>query len=295
MLPQLDADPTLLLQRFRWVAVPGGISYSGYYEPAVRASRTRKPGYEHPIYKRPPDLSRVRARRGRYYDRRTIETRGVLAGKDLELAWAADPVDVFFLEIQGSGRLIFDDGTQAFVNYDGQNGHKYKSSGRIMREKGLLKRGDIFEQREWFKNNPDRVWEILLENPSYAVQRVLKDKADSGDMDAFEILVLRGDESYRMKLWNMFFDEATRTPAICKMLENTITSGQINLLATNYKLDDPELSKEITKIIIRKMMHYKKSPSYMAMAVKTALDGNLKPDDPNYKFIVEKLRIKDKM
>lgn len=167
MLPQLDADPTLLLQRFRWVAVPGGISYSGYYEPVVRASRTRKPGYEHPIYKRPPDLSRVRARRGRYYDRRTIETKGVLAGKDLELAWAADPVDVFFLEIQGSGRLIFDDGTQAFVNYDGQNGHKYKSSGRIMREKGLLKRGDIFEQREWFKNNPDRVWEILLENPSY--------------------------------------------------------------------------------------------------------------------------------
>ncbi len=150
-----------------------------------------------------------------------------------------------------------------------------------------------------YKKNEEPIsryaYNVLLENPSYAVQRVLKDKADSGDMDAFEILVLRGDESYRMKLWNMFFDEATRTPAICKMLENTITSGQINLLATNYKLDDPELSKEITKIIVRKMMHYKKSPSYMAMAVKTALDGNLKPDDPNYKFIVEKLRIKDKM
>lgn len=167
LLPRLDADPELLLQRFHWVAVPGGIAYSGYYEPVVRASRTRKPGYEHPIYKRPPDLARVRARRGRYYDRRTIETTGILAGKNLELAWAADPVDVFFLEIQGSGRLLFDDGTQAFVNYDGQNGHKYKSSGRIMREKGLLRRGDIFEQREWFRNNPGRVWEILLENPSY--------------------------------------------------------------------------------------------------------------------------------
>ena len=91
----------------------------------------------------------------------------MLAGKGLELAWAADPVDVFFLEIQGSGRLIFDDGTQAFVNYAGQNGHKYKSSGRIMREKGLLRRGDIFEQREWFKNNPSRVREILNDNPSY--------------------------------------------------------------------------------------------------------------------------------
>ena len=95
----------------------------------------------------------------------------MLAGKGLELAWAADPVDVFFLQIQGSGRLIFDDGTQAFVNYAGQNGHKYKSSGRIMREKGLLKEGHIFEQREWFKNNPQRVDEILHENPSYVFFR----------------------------------------------------------------------------------------------------------------------------
>ena len=138
----------------------------------MRASRTPKPGYPQAIYKLPPDLAAVKRRnRGRYYDRRTIEEKQVLAGKGLELAWAADPVDVFFLEIQGSGRLIFDDGTQAFVNYAGQNGHKYKSSGRIMREKGLLKEGHIFEQREWFKNNPQRVDEILHENPSYVFFR----------------------------------------------------------------------------------------------------------------------------
>lgn len=167
LLPRLDAEPGLLLANFRWVEVPGGINYSGYYEPRVRASRTRKPGYAQAIYGLPPDLGRVRAKRGRYHDRRTIEEKQVLAGRGLELAWAADPVDVFFLEIQGSGRLIFDDGTQAYVNYAGQNGHKYRSSGRIMREKGLLKRGDIFEQREWFRNNPDRVREILNDNPSY--------------------------------------------------------------------------------------------------------------------------------
>ena len=167
LLPRLDAEPDLLLANFRWVEVPGGINYSGYYEPQVRASRTRKPGYTQAIYGLPPDLKRVRAKRGRYHDRRAIEEKQVLANRGLELAWAADPVDVFFLEIQGSGRLIFDDGTQAYVNYAGQNGHKYKSSGRIMREKGLLKRGDIFEQREWFKNNPGRVREILNENPSY--------------------------------------------------------------------------------------------------------------------------------
>lgn len=171
LLPRLDADPELFAQEFQWVPVTGGIKYSGYYEPQVKASRTRKPGYEQAIYALPPDLKRIRARRGRYYDRRTIEEKQILAGRGLELAWAADPVDVFFLEIQGSGRLVFDDGTQAFVNYAGQNGHKYKSSGRIMREKGLLERGDIFEQRQWFKDNPHRVREILNENPSYVFFR----------------------------------------------------------------------------------------------------------------------------
>lgn len=167
VLPLLGSQPDLLEQNFRWIPIPGGINYSGYYEPQVAASRTRKPGYEHPIYKLPPDLAAHRKKHGRYYDRRTIEEGQVLAGRDLELAWAKDPVDVFFLAIQGSGRLIFDDGSSAYVNYAGQNGHKYKSSGRIMREKGLLKRGDIFEQRQWFKDNPDRVQEILHENPSF--------------------------------------------------------------------------------------------------------------------------------
>lgn len=167
LLPELDKNPGLLAENFQWVAVPNGIDYSGYYEPRVRASRTRKPGYTQAIYAVPPDLASMRKKRGKYYDRRTIETDQVLAGRGLELAWAADPVDVFFLEIQGSGRLVFDDGTEAYINYAGQNGHKYKSSGRIMREKGLLSRGDIYEQREWLANNPERVREILNENPSY--------------------------------------------------------------------------------------------------------------------------------
>ncbi|MDR2820876.1 MAG: MltA domain-containing protein [Desulfovibrio sp.] len=170
LLPQLDADPALFLQNFRWVAIPGGIDYSGYYEPVVRASRTRKPGFTQAIYRCPPEIKNSRRKR-HYYDRRAIEEKQVIAGRGLELAWAADPVDTFFLEIQGSGRLVFEDGSQVYVNYDCQNGHKYKSSGRIMREKGLLKRGDIYEQREWFKNNPDRVREILNDNPSYVFFR----------------------------------------------------------------------------------------------------------------------------
>ncbi len=167
LLPELDRDPGLFERHFSWVPVPSGIAYSGYYEPIVRASRTRKPGYEHPLYSTPPDMRRHKRRYGSYYDRRAIDGKRVLEGKGLEIAWAADPVEVFFLQIQGSGRLLFDDGTTAFINYDGQNGHKYRSSGRIMASKGLLKQGHVFEQKEWFKNNPHRVNEILFENPSY--------------------------------------------------------------------------------------------------------------------------------
>ena len=136
---------------------------------------------------------------------------------------------------------------------------------------------------------------VLLENTSYAVQRVLKERADAGDMSALRILIMRGDEQYRMKLWNLFFDAKTRTPAVERLLENTITSGELNLLATNYKVKDAALSKAITKIVIKKIAQYKVSRQYMAMAVRRALDGNLPPDDPNYKFIVSKLRIADLM
>lgn len=167
ILPRLDENPNLLAENFEWIQVPAGIDYSGYYEPRVAASRERKPGYEHAIYSVPHDMAAYKRKYGKYHTRRKIEGEQILAGKGLELAWAKDPVDVFFLEIQGSGRLVFDDGTEAYINYAGQNGHKYKSSGRIMREKGLLARGDIFEQREWLANNPDRVTEILYDNPSY--------------------------------------------------------------------------------------------------------------------------------
>lgn len=166
LLPELDAKPQLLLERFRWVDV-GPILYSGYYEPSVVASRMPKPGY-HPIYARPPELAAIRAKGRAYHSRKAIDGDGVLKGRGLELAWAKDIVDVFFLQIQGSGRLVYEeDGSSIFVNYDGQNGHKYKSSGRIMAAKGLLSHGHIFEQRQWFKNNPGRVWEILQDNPSY--------------------------------------------------------------------------------------------------------------------------------
>ena len=134
---------------------------------------------------------------------------------------------------------------------------------------------------------------VLAENSSHAVQRVLKENADAGDMQALELLIRRGDAKSVEKLWKMFFDEKTRTPAVSRMLENTITSGQVRELASHYKTADAELSKEITKIIIKKIMQYRLSREYMATAVKQALDGNLSPDSQQYKFIVAKLKLGD--
>ncbi len=166
LLPLLDSQPNLFDEKFVWFPVSEGIMYSGYYEPLIKASRTYKEGYT-PIYKVPPELARYRRKHRTYYSREVIDGQKKLEGRGLELAWAESIVDVFYLQIQGSGKLLFEDGSTVNVNYAGQNGHKYISSGRIMREKGLLERGDIEEQREWFAKNPDRIWEILKENPSY--------------------------------------------------------------------------------------------------------------------------------
>jgi membrane-bound lytic murein transglycosylase A len=171
VLPLLDRDPSLFTKHFRWVPINDGMKYTGYYEPLLHASRTKKGRYTHPLYMRPPDLSQRIARYGRYYTRAEIENKKVLAGKGLELAWVDDPVTAFFLEIQGSGRLLFDDGTTASVNYAGQNKHKYKAIGRLMFEKGLLDKPNMLNIKQWFKENPSRVREVLNWNPSYVFFR----------------------------------------------------------------------------------------------------------------------------
>ena len=136
---------------------------------------------------------------------------------------------------------------------------------------------------------------VLLENSSFAVQRVLKEKAEAGDMDAIELLIRRGDKSYKDKIWQAFLNEKTRTVAVVKVFERTVTAGDISVLAKEYKKNDKALSLEITKIIIKKMAQYRISRQYIAKALKEALQGNLDKSDANYKLIVEKLKVKDLM
>ena len=168
--------------RFDWVRVGTGKAFAtGYYEPEIQASRTPQPGYV-PIYMVPPDLVRCTrpdgtTGRGRidqtgicvpYYSRAEIES-GVLANKGLEIAWAADPVDLFFVEIQGSGRLTFPDGTSARIGYADQNGLAYTAIGKLLRDRGILPAGGASMQaiKDRIRANPDQGRELMRENASY--------------------------------------------------------------------------------------------------------------------------------
>ena len=146
----------------RWfepVRVGDGSSFvTGYYEPEISGQRSRAPGFDVPVYRTPPDLVRAwpddtppDQRTGRpplgrydasgkfvpYYTRAEIEA-GALANKGLEIAWAADPIEMFFVEIQGSGRLRAPDGSVMRIGYAGQNGRAYTGIGQTMKERGLI-------------------------------------------------------------------------------------------------------------------------------------------------------------
>jgi membrane-bound lytic murein transglycosylase A len=173
---------------FELVRVGEGSAFAtGYYEPEIRGSRVRMPGYEVPVYRRPPDLVDVdpatgEKKRGRivdgqwtlYHDRAEIEA-GVLANRGLEIAWAADPIDLFFLQIQGSGRLLLPDGGVMRIGYESQNGREYVGIGRLMRERGLLQPGQTSMQGivAWLRAHPEAGRALMRENKSYVFFREL--------------------------------------------------------------------------------------------------------------------------
>lgn len=185
---------------FETARVGSGEAFAtGYYEPEIAGSRVRRPGYDTPVYALPPDLERgwpddvpEKERTGRpplgrrdasgrfvpYHDRAAIDA-GALAGRGLELAWAADPVELFFLQIQGSGRLVTPEGEVIRIGYAGQNGREYVAIGRILRERGVL--GDGAGQypgsmqglMAWIRDNPEEGREVMHRNPSYVFFREL--------------------------------------------------------------------------------------------------------------------------
>ncbi len=176
------------LQNFEIVQVGDGKSFAtGYFEPEIAGSRVQASGYDVPIYKRPSDLIDVdlgqfsdslkgKKIRGRvkgqsfvpYADRTEIEEGG-LTGRGLEIAWAADPIEFFFLQIQGSGRLRLPDGGVMRIGYDGQNGRDYVGIGKLMKDRGLIGPGQTSMQGivEWLRSHPEEGKAIMRENKSW--------------------------------------------------------------------------------------------------------------------------------
>nr|WP_302480168.1 murein transglycosylase A [Sphingomonas bacterium] len=188
-MTRLDVDgPDFFARWFETAVIGDGASFAtGYYEPEIMGSRTPYPGYDTPIYRRPPDLVDAeftanpngptgRKQRGRmqdgqlvpYYDRAAIDA-GALAGQGLEIAWARDPIEFFFLQIQGSGRLLQPDGTVMRIGYDGQNGREYLAIGRSMRDRGLLGPNQLSMQgvMAGLRAQPDGGRAIMEEDKSY--------------------------------------------------------------------------------------------------------------------------------
>lgn len=180
------------------VQVGDGRSFAtGYFEPEIEGSREKIAGFDVPIYAKPDDLLTIPSEdlsqedlarfnvesvsaktvRGKrfgedgytlYEDRAEIEN-GSLEGRGLEIAWAKDPIDFFFLQIQGSGRLRAPDGTIMRIGYASQNGHDYTGIGRLMNERGLLAPGEASLQgiTAWLRRNPEEGRKIMQENKSY--------------------------------------------------------------------------------------------------------------------------------
>jgi membrane-bound lytic murein transglycosylase A len=161
---------------------------TGYYEPLLFGSRTRGERFRYPIHARPDDLlivdlgevypelkgKRLRGRvDGRrvvpYHSRTQIERNGNNGQRLPTIVWVDDPVTLFFLHVQGSGRVQLPDGQMLFLGYADQNGHPYRSLGRRLVDAGVMKLEDVSMQtiRTWLAANPDQLQAMLHSNPSY--------------------------------------------------------------------------------------------------------------------------------
>ncbi|WP_176590081.1 murein transglycosylase A [Sphingobium sp. EM0848] len=179
---------------------PGTAFVTGYYEPEIAGSRSRQPGYQVPIYRRPSNLVDVnlglfsdslkgKTIRGKVdgsnfvpFDDRSQIVSGALAGQGLELAWAADPVEFFFLQVQGSGRLLLPDGGVMRIGYDGQNGRDYTGIGKLMKDRGLIQAGSMQDIMAYLRAHPAEGAAIMNENKSFVFFRELTGAGPLGAM-----------------------------------------------------------------------------------------------------------------
>ena len=195
-----DADAAAFFaDQFESVRVGDGNAFvTGYFEPQIAGSRDRRPGYDEPVYAMPSDLVRAwpadmpeSERTGNpplgrydesgafvpYYDRGQIED-GALDGKVPVIGWAADKIEFFFLQIQGSGQLVSPEGDVVRIGYAGQNGRGYTGIGALMRQRGLIGDGTPYATSmqgivQYLRDHPVEGDAIMRENQSWIFFREL--------------------------------------------------------------------------------------------------------------------------
>lgn len=181
----------------------GKVLFTGYYEPILDGSLVPDSIYRYPIYRRPGDLIRINLGLFRpkfsgerltaridgqniipYYTREEIVEGKALEGRDLELAWLKDPLDLAILQIQGSGMVRLSNADTIRVGYSAANGHPYRSIGRHMIDEGYIQDEDLSLQtiRSFLKDHPDIREEILNVNPSYVFFQMLDDEGPLGNI-----------------------------------------------------------------------------------------------------------------
>ena len=185
------------------------VLFTGYYDPVIDGSLVPTAEYIYPIYGKPADLVAVEQVMptpavtsekviGRiegesfvpYYSRREIDDLGSLRGRGYEIAWVKDPIDLFFLHIQGSGVLRLPDGRQIKVGYAGANGRAYRSIGRLLIDNGKIPREEMSMQRlrRYLTDHPEERSEIMAYNESYVFFRFLED----GPLGSLEVPITPG-------------------------------------------------------------------------------------------------------
>ncbi|RMD92694.1 MAG: murein transglycosylase [Alphaproteobacteria bacterium] len=163
---------------FRPVLIEDGKAplFTGYFEPELDGSPVPTSRFRYPLYRLPPEL---RDNPRPWLTRAEIEA-GALKGRGLEIAWVDDPVELFFLQVQGSGRIRFPDGSGIRVGYAGNNGRPYRSVGEELVRRGIYAPHQVSAQviRSWVRRHPVEGRAMLQHNPSFVFFRVIDDLAD---------------------------------------------------------------------------------------------------------------------
>jgi len=187
----------------------GKVLFTGYYEPILQGSLIPSADYPYPVYSRPNDLVKINLGLfnpkyagmriiGRYvnqsvvpyFSREDIDSKKRLSQRGSELLWVSDRVALFFLHIQGSGRVLLEDGTVLHVNYDSSNGRRYRSIGRLLIDEGQIPEEEMSMQRirSYMREHPEEVERILNYDESYVFFRLV----DRGPMGAIEVCLTPG-------------------------------------------------------------------------------------------------------